>query len=652
MKVNTNIVIFKILLLIVLIFLPFSLSDYSDTITPEKITSDLRFYEINTCSISLFEFLLENPNVVYQDHYKIRFNNYSSISCFGQITGIDQIGYTFFISIGTNTILNLFLQTIFWILLISFIPKKMEISFKVSNLVSFIFLSTLFCFVFYSEQRFYSKSLFEFDLNRNNTYLYIFVYFLFVSIFSFYFLNSRDDNIINFLPFAYLIIGVYSGTNIYFLSVFFSVYGIQNILTNKKIRKKFTNVNLLILFWSFNAVGLNYYLKPDKVRGLSSSVYNFLSVFSWSLLMLFSIFGLYIFIKNRLNSFDLIKIRNSFSFVGICILILGYIGSSMPLINFLNYYYFGQTKYGTDNQNLFSVNYWGESEAWRGFFPSAETIGEFYAIALIVIFITRRKTSTMKSYLIYFSIPFLVLGLYASNNKAAFISMLFCILLLLNFEYQFKKKTLFIFLIPVLFILLYFIRLENFLYSFDFSSNKMIDMAISYSNEGSSSSATEFLKNIDEMNLFIKIPILLFGFIAFLINRSELWGIFFARFNPTISEFLFGTGPFILSDHYSQVDIIEKRLSTGTPLGFLLPHSSMLLLLVYFGIIGLFTFLIYTIYVLKKGKTKNFNIYIVCLFILLNLTKSDSILYLPSLITYVMFYVKLRFGKNLIHHQQ
>ena len=652
MKVNTNIVIFKILLLIVLIFLPFSLSDYSDTITPEKITSDLRFYEINTCSISLFEFLLENPNVVYQDHYKIRFNNYSSISCFGQITGIDQIGYTFFISIGTNTILNLFLQTIFWILLISFIPKKMEISFKVSNLVSFIFLSTLFCFVFYSEQRFYSKSLFEFDLNRNNTYLYIFVYFLFVSIFSFYFLNSRDDNIINFLPFAYLIIGVYSGTNIYFLSVFFSVYGIQNILTNKKIRKKFTNVNLLILFWSFNAVGLNYYLKPDKVRGLSSSVYNFLSVFSWSLLMLFSMFGLYIFIKNRLNSFDLIKIRNSFSFVGICILILGYIGSSMPLINFLNYYYFGQTKYGTDNQNLFSVNYWGESEAWRGFFPSAETIGEFYAIALIVIFITRRKTSTMKTYLIYFSIPFLILGLYASNNKAAFISMLFCILLLLNFEYQFQKKTLFIFLIPVLFILLYFIRLENFLYSFDFSSNKMIDMAISYSNEGSSSSAIEFLKNIDEMNLFIKIPILLFGFIAFLINRSELWGIFFARFNPTISEFLFGTGPFILSDHYSQIDIIEKRLSTGTPLGFLLPHSSMLLLLVYFGIIGLFTFLIYTIYVLKKGKTKNFNIYIVCLFILLNLTKSDSILYLPSLITYVMFYVKLRFGKNLIHHQQ
>ena len=30
---------------------------------------------------------------------------------FGQITGIDQIGYVFNISIGTNTLLNLFLQS-------------------------------------------------------------------------------------------------------------------------------------------------------------------------------------------------------------------------------------------------------------------------------------------------------------------------------------------------------------------------------------------------------------------------------------------------------------------------------------------------------------------------------------------------------------
>ena len=124
--------VIKIIFLLFIIIVPFSISDFSDQIRPEKITSDLRFYEINTCSISLNEFLIENPNVIYQDHYKIRFNNYSSISCFGQITGIDQIGYTFYISIGTNTILNLFLQSIFWLLLISLIPKKKDFELKKS----------------------------------------------------------------------------------------------------------------------------------------------------------------------------------------------------------------------------------------------------------------------------------------------------------------------------------------------------------------------------------------------------------------------------------------------------------------------------------------------------------------------------------------
>ncbi len=89
---NKFLIYFKILLIFLLAVIPFSLSDYSDNIVPEKISSDLRFYEINTCNTSLNEFLLHNPNVIYQDHYKIRFNNYSSIRCFGQITGIDQIG--------------------------------------------------------------------------------------------------------------------------------------------------------------------------------------------------------------------------------------------------------------------------------------------------------------------------------------------------------------------------------------------------------------------------------------------------------------------------------------------------------------------------------------------------------------------------------
>ena len=140
---------------------PFSISDYTDSVIPEKITSDLAFYEINTCKISLNEFLIHNLNVVYQDHYKIRFNNYSSIGCFGQITGIDQIGYTFYISIGTNTIVNIFLQSFIWILIISFIPRKKineKIKFLDQMLLSFV--SLLLCLLVYSEKRYYDNYIF------------------------------------------------------------------------------------------------------------------------------------------------------------------------------------------------------------------------------------------------------------------------------------------------------------------------------------------------------------------------------------------------------------------------------------------------------------------------------------------------------------
>ena len=119
--IRTNLYL-KIILFLLIILLPFSISDYRDNVTPEKISSDLRFYEINTCSISLGEFLVHNPNVIYQDHYKIRYNNYSSLRCFGQITGIDQINHTFYISIGTNTFINIFLQSLFWLFLFTLIP--------------------------------------------------------------------------------------------------------------------------------------------------------------------------------------------------------------------------------------------------------------------------------------------------------------------------------------------------------------------------------------------------------------------------------------------------------------------------------------------------------------------------------------------------
>ena len=112
-------------------------------------------------------------------------------------------------------------------------------------------------------------------------------------------------------------------------------------------------------------------------------------------------------------------------------------------------------------------------------------------------------------------------------------------------------------------------------------------MGIGYGNESFRSSSIDYLQNLDETSFLIKLIILIFGFFAFLINRSELWGIFFARYNPETLEALFGSGPFILANHYSEINILDKKLYTGTPLGFLLPHSSALSIMLFFGLIGL-----------------------------------------------------------------
>ena len=639
--------VIKIIFLLFIIIVPFSISDFSDQIRPEKITSDLRFYEINTCSISLNEFLIENPNVIYQDHYKIRFNNYSSISCFGQITGIDQIGYTFYISIGTNTILNLFLQSIFWLVIISFLPKRKDFEFKNSILFSNSITAFIVCTVIYAEQRYYSKVLFELDINRNRTLLMLFIYFFFIGFFSYYVIQSRVENLLNFLPFTYILIGVYSGMNIYFLTIYFCVIGTSKIIKDKKIRNYFSLVNILVFFWAFNAVGLNYYLKPDKIRGLSSTAYNFLSVTSWSYLMIISILGMYVFVNERREIFNLEKLKNNFILTSILLIIFGYIGSSMPVINFYNYYFFGQTKYGTDDQDIFGVNFWGETEAWRGYFPSAETAGEFFALGLILIFLLRKNTKKFETTLI-FGVPILLIGLYASNNKAALVALLLCFTLSISNEYKLKKGIKILLLSPVIFALAYFIRFENFLYSLNFSTNKMIEMGVGYGNESFRSSSINYLQNVDEISFLIRLIILIFGFFAFLINRSELWGLFFARYNPETLEVFFGSGPFILANHYSEIDIIDKKLYTGTPLGFLLPHSSVLSIMLFFGLVGLIIFTVYVFYILNKRRKTNIRMFLICLFILLNIFKSDSILYLPSFFLYLTMFITLKKSKKNI----
>ena len=67
------------------------------------------------------------------------------------------------------------------------------------------------------------------------------------------------------------------------------------------------------------------------------------------------------------------------------ILTISYIASNIPLFNFLSYYYLGLQRYGVTIQNPFLRDEFGAKVSWRGIFPSAETLGEFFGIGLLFL---------------------------------------------------------------------------------------------------------------------------------------------------------------------------------------------------------------------------------------------------------------------------
>ena len=121
------------------------------------------------------------------------------------------------------------------------------------------------------------------------------------------------------------------------------------------------------------------------------------------------------------------------------------------------------------------------------------------------------------------------------------------------------------------------------------------------------------------------------GQVGFIINRSELWGLFLARYNPSFSEFMLGTGPYNLAKHYGEVDIVNTR-------SFLLPHSSFLNLILFFGFIFFMFFIVFVFRKLIKLKKINFDLYLINIYIFINLIKSDSILYISTLTTYLAIF--------------
>ena len=654
--------------LIILVFFPFWFHSSSDDIEPVKIENkSIGYYQANTCEISLVEVYFANlgnkNKLVYSN------NHYAGIECFGKVTGLDKVGDKYIVSIGSNTSLFFILQSLIWLSLISLIKPANKNSDKKINLL-FLILPFLFTLQHLTERRFYERNNIYTIPNNGEIINYYHVlgvfltYYLIFIIFS-DLMKGREHKLINYLPYSFLIVGTFSGMNINFYLLLLSYFGIKNFI----IRNSNSKFNLIYfifsLFWIFTRRDSNSFFDTDKLNGYINTSNTTGSLIFWLILIFLTFNGLqYLF---KVSEIDLSELKKSFLFSGSFIVILGLIASTSPFLNFFNYFIFGQNKRGINKLESIAGN------TWRGFSASAESIGEYFGFVLIflILFMFQNKIKVQK--IDFLMVALIILGLYRTNNFAAMSSGILIILIFFFNTYiqniNYKKIAFFSLGIISIAGLLFHINkmgyeylsthllyeaslhsnfFENELDNYNktlvvkrFFDEQNIEFLIRGFGDESISSSLRTLTNI----YFVKfnIPLIpnivaLLSLVSLLINRSEMWGIFFAKYSPNTIEALFGNGPLQINNYlYAQ----KVRLDLPPELmdSLFLPHSSVFDVLIFFGIFGLILssiFLIKTFFSYSENKNYKYLLF----FLLLNFLKSDSLLYLNSgLLLFLAYYL-------------
>ena len=668
-----NRITLHIFLIFIILFLPFWIHNSSDDIVPKEINeSNLDYYRSTTCNISLFEVVRENLNNEVKINYYL--NNYVRADCFGKVTGLDLINNKYQVSIGTNSLFTFTLQAAVWCLVLSafIVGNKKKIT-----LSAIVPLSLFFVYQQISEERFYSDSNIYFNnlLESNNYYLII----LFFSIYLiFVFISLKDSYIeerfLNLVPFTFLFIGTFNGFNLNFLVLIISFFGLKNLIYKKNVLVGYNIIYFLLsIIWVFTSSRENNsFFDGDKLRGFINSSNSFNSLIFWVILFFLLLNGfIYLINVSKVNVKTVVK--NSVLSSGI-VVFFGIVGSISPLFNFYNFLFFGQNKRGIDKLESVAGN------TWRGFSASAESIGEFFGftIVLLLILFFSKKLDFSTYYIPFFLLG--IFGLYRANNFAAYISILLTILLYIYVE-KIKNRNLKIYLfIGGIFVslilfsylvndlgkeyvsteLLYEATLHSNLYPEDVEYTKTTEITnyfnageiyslLTYEANNQISSSLRFLSNIfyqENLNIpFVPNIVTVLSFISLMINRTEMWGIFIAKYSPNLTESLFGNGPMQLNNYlYKQnvrLDLPEEKLSS-----LFLPHSSIMDLLIFFGCFGVLIFLFFNLY-LYFIKNKNSIYKYLIFFIMLNILKSDSLLYINSVLLLVLVYGLSNINKEI-----
>ena len=327
-----------------------------------------------------------------------------------------------------------------------------------------------------------------------------------------------------------------------------------------------------------------------------------------------------------------------------------------------SYYYFGLNKRAMTEISSISGN------TWRGLAPSAESIGEFfaYSIFIFLFYVYKKQIKITWLYAIFLLIN--IIGMIRANNVAAILSIIVLfILFVVNQKIEVKIRSILIFIIIIFLLILGFFFSAREIsispqVSYEVASKSLILEGLKYSNlfegendrnknvsrylEGENdlgtiflypgnseaiSSSLKFVSNAFTQNVnipFVPNGIAALSLFALSINRSEKWGIFLSKYNPNTSEFLFGTGPLELNSYF-------YGHNTGNVDGLVLPHSSILDILLFFGFFGLLLFTFFVLKILVNNFNSDNPYWYLLLFLLINWVKSDSILYIGPFILFV-----------------
>ena len=663
---NKNLVL--IVLIASVLILPFSVSDKNDYREPKFVQdSSIGYYQSTTCGISFAEVLSKNIN----NTNNLYFNNnaYPGTECFGKVTGLDKVNNVLIVSIGTNPSINLLLQSVLYILIILLIKPRQRVSPLGESLFIITFrsglLSLLFTFQHLSEARFYERTnkYFLTASSFNNYYLIgIFLIYFFIFLALTELSNSRESVLLNYSPYAFLFVGTFVGTNINFYILILCFFGLKGLL----MKKYNSYINMIYGFFSVIWITFNYssdnFFDADKLRGFINSANNDASLYFWIVTFYLLMNGFYYLYT--ICDIDLEKIKQSLIFSGTGVVIFGLLGAAYPPLNFINFFLFGQNKRGMRELTSIAGN------TWRGFSASAETIGEFFAFIILfyVIFYLNKNITLTKAD--YFMLPIVGYGLFRSNNFAAvsalviftiifvfntkinnpkyrkllFRSMIFssatlAIFYVMSFNYEFLSTGL---LFEISLHSNFFTNSDNYINFLNiekyFNEKDLGTLLFLEDNFSKASSSYLFLVNLftTEINIpLIPNVVAVISMISIFINRTEMWGIFFAKYSPTIGESLFGSGPLQMSDylyrHPVRLDVPSEKLQS-----LFLPHSSIFDILIFYGLIGLVILSFFTFRIFYKSEYIGNDAKYLLGFLIINIFKSDSLLYISSIILFFL----------------